>query len=109
MIYITLTNWRKVAETTAAKNENLRLKNKALIDELDKAAKSLKGLRHKSYVQDEAGKWRDSVNGQYVSPKEVMTAQLRAEREASELYKENQPSDNCCLGHYDDIKKASKK
>lgn len=81
--YITRTDWRS-AYNNAIKAMDAPKSDLSLIYKGDK------------YYQDDANNWRCSKTGRYVSPKDVMTEQLKRD-----VYRE-------IIGNYDDIKKASK-
>jgi len=122
MFYISLKNWKEQYQLSENLIDTLQkdllkeiTRNLNLIAELRQLQHENDRLHAESYVyRDSDGKLRFKHNGQFAPDNRTKTKklhdQLRAEvaYKKTQAYTEEQPSDNCAVGHYTAIKKASK-
>lgn len=111
--YIKRDTWslklEKDKDVLELQKQNIMIQNQGLWDEIHKLKAELKKAK---YVT-EGDKVRDTITGRYVSKTNITTEQLKRERadrayKSTKEYTDEQPSDNCAVGHYNLIKKASK-
>jgi ATP phosphoribosyltransferase regulatory subunit HisZ len=110
--YITRTDWETLynferKETVKQRSQmcNLITANRGLWDEIHKLEAQLKKAK---YVTEEGGKVHDTITGRFTSKKKLVHDQMRADKayKEAQALAEPQPSDNCTIGRYDDIKGA---
>ena len=106
--YITRTDWKFLYEYERQEISKLRSQmcnlltaNRGLWDEIHK----LEAQLNKSRKNDMP---RDPKTGRWISKKKLIHDKMRADKayKEAQALAEPQPSDNCVVGHYDDIKGA---